>query len=71
MVGLPPASLLLFRVQPYALEISLSRAEHPEKAASVGLPRGGRPDAAEYIKLSLALARATGCNSKPIPPSGI
>ena len=51
--------------QPYALEISLSRAEIAEKGAPGGLPASR---AAECGKLPLALARTTGCNSLKRPP---
>src|SRR5688572_21303065 len=71
MVGRPPGkSCGWCRAQPYALQISLSRAELAEKGASGHGPGPRGCDAAECGKLTLALARATGCNSRLRRPFG-
>ena len=63
----PPANYALFAHSLILCESSLSRAERLRRCRYQ--PAGA--DAAKCIKLSLALARATGCNSPKTPPSGM
>src|ERR1035437_7495013 len=71
MVGLPPGKSAAVPRTALCLGNKLVTGRTGREGAFRRIAARRAPDAAEYTKLTLALVRATGCNSKPIPPSGM